>query len=341
LTVDCYGHADLHALALSAREKRAAAMGALSPQSSWAGDMERDNQQQTVTVDRGLFLVRYAAAEDQEQPPTVKLSADPASNGNVSFVLLPDHDEPILWQPETCLVVRTLAAAKLAVHVQPRRKGGSTAATIRIEPISQGTATASMHASVSNRAAFDLTSFRVLGHLTRVGDVIAKSDEWLAGPSAPARIEGIKLEWPDSPPGVTIRYGVKTARPQPVSGRIMDMGGFAGTRGKAMPIVGATFEISGPAAEKFALSAHAIFLGSPVARATGKRLVLAGPTGREPLVGLRLILQSEQPSARSSPKKARDEPKASNVRGRPALRRTKPKQRARAQMPGARSASRQ
>ena len=297
----------------------------------WARRMERDNQQQTVTIDRGLFLVRYAAAEDQEQPPTVKVSADPVSNGNVSFVLFPDHDEPILWQPETCLVVRTLAAAKLAVHVQPRRKGGSTAATIRIEPLSQGNAVAAMRSPAASRTAYDVGSFRVLGHLTRVGDVIAKSDEWLAGPSAPARIEGIKVDWPDKPPGLAIRYAVKTARPQPISGRIVEMGGFAGTRGKAMPIIGATFEISGAAADEFVLSAQAIFLGSPMARVSGKRLVLAGPTGREPLVGLRLTLKSESPVARSSPGKPRGKPRRpSTRRARPSPRRAKPKRRARA-----------
>jgi hypothetical protein len=293
--------------------------------------MERDNQQQTVTVDRGLFLVRYAAAEDQEQPPTVKLSADPSSNGNVSFVLPPDHDEPILWQPETCLVVRTLAVAKLAVHVQPRRKGGSTAATVRIEPISQGNAAVAMQASLTRRAAYNLDSFRVLGHLTRVGDVTAKSDEWLAGPSAPARIEGIQLDWPSRPPGIAIRYAVKTARPQPISGRIVEIGCFAGTRGKAMPIIGATFEISGQAADEFQLCAQAIFLGSPVARVSGKRLVLAGPTGREPLVGLRLALTSERAAARPSSKRTHRRPKRSSDRSvRAAPRRAKPKRRARA-----------
>jgi len=44
----------------------------------------------------------------------------------------------------------------------------------------------------------------------------------------------------------------------------------------------------GPSALDFRLVAEAIFLGSPVMRMTGKRGVLSGPTGREPLVGLRL-----------------------------------------------------
>lgn len=247
--------------------------------------MEQVNQQQIVTIDRGLFLVRYATAEDQARPPRVKLSADPGSNGNISFVLFPDHHEPVLWQPETCLVVRALAASKLAVQVLPMEKGGSTAAVVRIEPLNQGKAAPSLR---RDQPALDLGSFRVLGHLTRRGDVIVNSDEWLAGPTMPARIEGISIDWPGKPADLEIRYAVKTAKSQSISGRIVQLGGFAGTRGKAMPLVGLTVEMGGAAASDFQMSAEAIFLGAPAMRVQGKRIVLSGPTGREPLVGLRL-----------------------------------------------------
>ena len=62
--------------------------------------MERNRQQQTVNIARGLFLVRYAAAEDQVQPPTIKLSPDPAPNTDIGFLLHPDQNEAVLWQPE-------------------------------------------------------------------------------------------------------------------------------------------------------------------------------------------------------------------------------------------------
>jgi hypothetical protein len=39
------------------------------------------------------------------------------------------------------------------------------------------------------------------------------------------------------------------------------------------------------------LSAEAIFLSAPTLRAIGRRVVLAGPTGREPLVGLRVAVE--------------------------------------------------
>jgi hypothetical protein len=250
--------------------------------------MEHTHQQRTVSVDRGLFLVRYAAAEDQDQPPRVKLSADPSSKKDISFVLYPDRNEPILWGPDTCLVVRATAAGKLAVEVIPMEEGGSTAATVRIEPISQG----NPPTPPTNDASNDLDGLRLLGHLTGLGDVSVKSDEWLGGPSSPMRIEGIAVDWPGKPSDLQIRYAVKTSRPVPISGQATELGSFAGTRGRAMPVVGLMLELTGPATTRFQFCVEAIFLGSPATRIISNRVVASGPTGREPLVGLRLSLKN-------------------------------------------------
>ena len=131
-----------------------------------------------------------------------------------------------------------------------------------------------------------------------IGDVFAGAQEWLAGPSAPSRIEGIAIEWPDKPRDLTLRYAVTTAKPQAASGRMMDLGTYAGTRGRALPVVGVLLELTGPGASRHEISAEAIFLGSPQVRATGRRAVLAGPTGREPLVGFRLHMKElKKPAA--------------------------------------------
>jgi hypothetical protein len=251
--------------------------------------MERTHQQRTVSVDRGLFLVRYAAAEDHEQPPRVRLSADPSSKHDITFVLYPEQSEPILWEPDTCLVVRATATGKLAIQVIPTEEGGSTAATVRIEPISQGKAATSL---TNNGTAHNFDDLRLLGHVTGLGDVTVMADEWLGGPSSPMRIEGIAIDWPQQPSDLQIRYAVKTARPMPASGQTMELGSFAGTRGRAMPIIGLMLELNGPAAARFQFCVEAIFLGSPATRIISNRVVASGPTGREPLVGLRLSLKS-------------------------------------------------
>ena len=264
--------------------------------------MAREKQQQTVAIKRGLFLVRYAAAEDEAQPPRVMVAADPASNKNISFHLHPDHDEAVLWQPQTCLVVRALAPGKLAVQVVPSQEGGSVAATVKIEPLNQG-----KKATVEKKARSNVPrdgNLQILGHVSGLGDVLVNANEWLAGPSAPARIEGLSIEWPGAPADLEIQYAVKTAKPQASSGRKVELGTFAGTKGKAMPIVSLMLEISGAAAADFQLSVEAVFLGAPITRIVGKRVVASGPTGREPLVGLRLNLEpvgnAVQPTAKAS-----------------------------------------
>jgi len=100
--------------------------------------MARARQQQTVSIDRGLFLIRYAAAEDTTHPPVVRVFPDPTPNKEIGFLLHPDHRETVLWQPDSCLVARALAPGRLTVEVMASVDDGSAAATVRIEPLNQG-----------------------------------------------------------------------------------------------------------------------------------------------------------------------------------------------------------
>jgi hypothetical protein len=251
--------------------------------------MEPGKQEHTIALNRGLFLVRYTAAEDQAQPPWVRVSPDLVSANDIDILLHPDHREAVLWQPDTCLVVRALAASKLCVEVVPRRASGSVAATVRIEALNQGTPL------IDNKVGNDIFQsgdLRILAHVAGIGDVTVNANEWLAGPASPSRIEGLCIDWPDKPTGLEIGYAVKTAKPHSVSSQKLGLGSFAGTRGKAMPIVGLMLELGGSAAADFQLIVEAIFLGAPAKRITGKRVVTSGPTGREPLVGLRIGVEN-------------------------------------------------
>jgi hypothetical protein len=269
--------------------------------------MEHAKQRRTIDIDRGLFLVRYAAAEDEAHPPTVKVSSEPVSDKNISLVLHPDHKDAVLLQPDTCLVVRAMTQGKISVEVVPTQAGGSGAATVRVEKLTQGQLSTQLPQSRRGRDA-DLDGFRVLGHVASIGDVVVRANEWLAGPAAPSRIEGISIEWPQRPEDLDIQYSVKTGRPQAVSDRMVSLGSFAGTRGKAMPIVGVTVDLSGPASANFQFSVEAIFLGSPTMRFAGKRVVLSGPTGREPLVGLRVGVEEASNGANPRPTRSSSGP---------------------------------
>jgi hypothetical protein len=259
--------------------------------------MARGEQRKIATIDRGLFLVRCAAAEDEVRPPKVKVSVDPSRDNDILLVLHPDHADATLSQPGSCVVVMATRPGELVVEVTPSRRNGSSAATVKIEPLTQGAAEPAQPFEPTLAGS----GLRVLGHVAGIGGVFAGAQEWLAGPSAPSRIEGIAIEWPDKPKDLTLRYAVTTAKPQAVSGRMMELGTYAGTRGRALPVVGVALELTGPGASGFEICAEAIFLGSPQVRATGRRAALAGPTGREPLVGFRLHMKELKKQA-SSPR---------------------------------------
>jgi hypothetical protein len=276
--------------------------------------MDNTMQRQTVKVGRGLFLVRYSSADDEKRPPKVTVSCN--QDSDLEFHLHPGHQEPVLWQPGSCLVVETMVPTTFDVEVSPAGDGDSSAATVKIETLTQGKSPASGTQSqdqntgpAKHRASSvdNVDGLRVLGHLAGRGDVWVEANEWLGGPTAPSRIEGIAIEWPDKPSDLDLRYALKSAKLQPNSGRTTGLGSFAGTRGKSMPVVSIMVELTGAQAANFQLSAEAIFLGAPAKRFTGKRIVASGPTGREPLVGLRLSLDSmasPRTLAKSSSRKA-------------------------------------
>jgi hypothetical protein len=258
--------------------------------------MERDadlGQRKVVELDRGLFLVHYKSAGDETAPKVVVAPA-PGHEERLQIFTHPDSDSHTLWEPNTSLVVQASEPASLQVEVIPAHPGGSRVAAVRIEPIRQG----QPHAGVSiketaerpvEQAPLNVDDIRILGHVAGIGDVTVIPNQWVAGPSAPSRIEGIAIEWPRRPSGVELRYAVKSGATQP--GNAVSTGEFAGTRGRALPLTGIILELSGELSDKYQLSAEAIFLNSPVMRVLGKRVTLSGPTGREPVVGLRLNVE--------------------------------------------------
>jgi hypothetical protein len=264
--------------------------------------MKRNKQSKVVEVDKGLVIVRYATARDEVRPPKIEVLVNPKDEKHIEIISNPLHSEAVLSQPGACLVVRAMRPGKLLVEVVPLDDDGSTAATVKVEMLSQGENSEARSVSPAVRRVadldrdarpqpyIDLDRLKIIGHVAGIGDVAARSDEWVAGPSAPARIEGLSIVWPGKPDDLDIRYCVRLARPHAVSGRMTELGAYAGTRGRALPIVGIRLEISGPAASSFRLVSEAAFLGAPIARTSGRQIEMSGPTGREPLVGFRLRL---------------------------------------------------
>ena len=138
----------------------------------------------------------------------------------------------------------------------------------------------------------NISSFRLLGHVAMLGDVTVEAGKWIGGPTAPSRIEGIAIFWPEKSPEFNVRYAVTVGTKAPIVGQFVEIGTFAGTKGRALPLVGINLEISGRAANSYELVADAVFWDAPPIRARGSRVFLSGLTGREPLVGLRVDFES-------------------------------------------------
>ena len=99
--------------------------------------MNEQIQQKTIDLARGLFLVRYNGAEDKTSPPVVRVYADRASLNNCNIITGPDAANGTLFAPETALVVSVARPSRLIVEVTAGRVGGSTAANIKIEPLTR------------------------------------------------------------------------------------------------------------------------------------------------------------------------------------------------------------
>jgi hypothetical protein len=260
--------------------------------------MDVQPQQKTLDMQRGLFLIKYESSEDRHSPPTVHISPDNGSESSIELILPPEADRAVLWSPGASLVVRATDNGRLRLVVTPAHANGSASARVQVVSLSNDPAGVRLAEAAG---PLDLTNFRVLGHVAGRGDVIVDAEHWIAGPLSPSRIEGFAIQWPDQVPGLALRYSVAVGGPRPSRGSLVDAGTFVGTRGRALPLIGAMLEISGPAANGQQLVVDSIFLGSPQTRAVGQKVVLSGPTGREPLVGLRVRIDPvDQPIAVSS-----------------------------------------
>ncbi|WP_229196118.1 hypothetical protein [Bradyrhizobium acaciae] len=296
--------------------------------------MNEQIQQKTIDLARGLFLVRYNGAEDKTSPPVVRVYADRASLNNCNIITGPDVVNGTLFAPESALVVSVARPSRLIVEVTAGRAGGSTAANIKIEPLTQGHQAQGQHAQgqqfqgqqpkgqpagqpfdtfeadagLDGAGVGELSDLKLLAHVAGLGDVTVGTNTWIAGPSAPARIEGISLDWPNKPHDLDLQYAVKFARPQRGDNQFVPLGTFAGTRGRALAITGFSLEATGPSVDRYLISAETIFLGAPALRVTGNRIVVSGPSGREPLVGLKLNLEERRvqaaPLAPQQPRRA-------------------------------------
>jgi hypothetical protein len=252
----------------------------------------------TASVGRGLYLLRYVSGAVSGRSPVAIVRPAPGSESFIEVISAPGVVSGFLARPGDCLVVRAEQPGSLAVKLIRQNASESIDASLRLEPIT------AVEASVSPSPAAQTAPvrpevdhgnrLRLCGHVARRGDVEVSAAQWVAGPGAPAAIEGIEIRGA-LPAGVRIETQALVATNPPRWLDWTSAGAFAGTRGRAMPLAGLRLRLGGESPARYVLRADALFLGSAIVSKRGREVELVGSGAADPLVGFRLDLESVSP----------------------------------------------
>jgi hypothetical protein len=224
----------------------------------------------------------------------------------MSFLAGPGAFGDRLASPGSYILVQAQRSGTLELTVSATQPDGSVDAKVQLQRILTGDETADARHSAASAAqplrASASSGLEILAHVAHRGDIRSKPGDWVCGPDLPMPIEGFAIDWPDKPRGVELGYSVNFGQSQQQrsrESREMKAGQFVGTRGKFTPITGLTLDLRGPQSVGYELRASALFLGAHVVSKQALNASFSGPTGCEPLLGLRLSVAA--PEARTNP----------------------------------------
>ncbi|WP_296714955.1 hypothetical protein [Rhodoblastus sp.] len=248
----------------------------------------------TTQVGRGLYLLKYVSSSVLGLPPVA--IARPAA-GNEAFIEVisaPGVSPGLLSCPGEALVVHAKRPGELSIKLIRQSTGASYEASFALELIAAGEGSFASGLGSAPGLATEQggagPGLRICAHVARRGDVEVSGAQWIAGPGAPAAIEGLEIRGA-LPAGVRIDVQVLVATNPPRWFDWAPAGVFAGTRGRATPLVGLRLRLAGEASARFALRAEALFLGAAIVSKRGREVELVGSGAADPLVGLRLDLE--------------------------------------------------
>jgi len=247
-----------------------------------------------LRVAAGLSILRYVSAEDAGRTPTLRL-APRTSASRLQLIPVPGEPEHVLRAPGTAIVLVAETDAELAVTIIRQPGSRSPAVDLHLELLARAIPSALPTARREDHFRSSVPQpnrITVLGHVARRGDVVVTAGEWLGGPEFPARIEGIEIRWPDMPRDVQLEYSVVVGGPALRKSSTCRVSEFAGTKGRAIPIVRLAIALGGAMASSYRIKADCLFLGGQMISESGQKVTLSGPTGKEPLVGLRLWIEA-------------------------------------------------
>ncbi|WP_279478795.1 hypothetical protein [Aureimonas sp. SK2] len=249
--------------------------------------MSGSERRATLRVERGLSALSYRGdpLAAGEAPEVEVLAVSPG----VSLLCAPGERPGILTTPGQVLVV--VAETAGAIDVVMRASGATGTLPLGLDLKRMGAdADAAPAPSPALRLRPDLpeggVEFLLRAHVSLRGDIAAPRGHWICGPDTPGRIEGIEMRGVAAE--LPVEYQVATGGRGAGWSPWTPAGAYAGTRGRAQPLIGLRVRLLPEAAPGLALRADGVFLGSSVSTRQGREIELVGPTPLDPMVGVRL-----------------------------------------------------
>lgn len=276
------------------------------------------DQVSPLPVEAGLYILQYVRSLSGGAPPSVEVRVPGEAGRYVQVVSSPFDSPNTIGEPGGCLVIRADRSATLQVAVVSAAGSRAGEAELRLEPLVSGRSASPRRDAPAARAA--TTGLVGVAHVSRRGDVPVGDGVWIAGPEAPAPIEGLEVRVGDARSDLRLEYQVLVGG---TGGGWTPWlcGDYAGTRGQARPLLGIRLRLSGGAAQSVTIAAEALFLGATIETARGDVIELISGAGVDPLVGLKIAfvpVPSGAVKGKSNPVQSRQvqqaEPRTGRVR---------------------------
>lgn len=226
-----------------------------------------------LTLEPGMYIVRYASQDTAEEPCLISLQPAPIGKSSVDFFPGETVVRNTLSRLGDTLIVRVKNGAGTLLITEYQRADlpvrqvdlrvdriDTSVDIIRSEQQRSAPVVASKALEVAARAERHGSPvvLKLIGHVQAQGDVTA--NEWVGNIDQEARLEGFAVVWPNKPQGVDVAYSCKVAdvlQPAVLSGN------FSGSRGKRAPITAVAMALVGPRRAEYVLDAQAVFAGCP------------------------------------------------------------------------------
>ncbi len=260
--------------------------------------MSGTERHMTLKVERGLFALTYRS-EPSPVPAEAPRAEVVSTSPGISLLSAPGEPFGVLSGPGRVVIVVAEAAGTIDVVLHAETPGNPLAARLELKRMGMENVSApAEEVRLRPDLAEGGVEFLLRAHVSLRGDLAAPRGHWICGPDAPGRIEGIEMRGVAA--AVPLEYQVATVGRSAGWSPWTRAGTYAGSRGKALPLIGLRVRLLPEAAPNLALKADGVFLGASVLTRQGREVELVGPTPLDPLVGVRLDFATARPKPAAS-----------------------------------------